>query len=217
MSNSNISNSLNQLSELLQQTEAEQSKTSKNADDKQFVKRRGRAIPPLEKWHPENCGDMNLVIKANGEWLHEFSNMPRQALIDLFDTGLWIEGNNDAPEYYLKTPVEKIRIEVEDVPFLVTDVNVIQQPDASGNPQHWLEFETSTGDVVVLDADHPLEMREFEGQDRPYMPIRFGMDGVLSRQVYMHLTELGEIKQLDDKTQLTLQSGGQNYVLSVAN
>ena len=41
-------------------------------------KREGRAIPPLDKWHPKDVADMDLVIKANGEWWHEGGQMTRE-------------------------------------------------------------------------------------------------------------------------------------------
>lgn len=53
--------------------------------------REGRAIPPLEKWHPEQVDDMDLVIKANGEWWHEGGQMTRESLVSLFATILWKE------------------------------------------------------------------------------------------------------------------------------
>ena len=172
--------------------------------------RRGRSIPPLEKWQPERQGEMDLVIKANGEWWHEGTKITRQSLVDLFASILWQEGS----EYYLKTPVEKLRINVEDVPFLITEVNVIEQKEQGTS---LIEFITSTGDVVHLDDEHPLEMGEYQGEERPYIEIRFGMKGLVSRNVLMHLTKIGELTEHDGKTSLTLHSGGKAYSVTVSN
>lgn len=172
--------------------------------------RRGRSIPPLEKWHPERHGEMDLVIKANGEWWHEGTKITRQSLVDLFASILWQEGS----EYYLKTPVEKLRINVEDVPFLITEVNVIEQKEQGTS---LIEFITSTGDVVHLDDEHPLEMGEYQGEERPYIEVRFGMKGLISRNVLMHLTKIGELTEQDGKTSLTLHSGGKAYSVTVSN
>jgi len=68
--------------------------------------REGRAIPPLEKWHPEQGEDMDLTIKANGEWWHEGVHMTRQSLDNLFATILWKEENAVKVEYFLNTPVQ---------------------------------------------------------------------------------------------------------------
>jgi uncharacterized protein len=123
---------------------------------------------------------------------------------------LWQEGS----EYYLKTPVEKLRINVEDVPFLITEVNVIEQKEQGTS---LIEFITSTGDVVHLDDEHPLEMGEYQGEKRPYIEIRFGMKGLVSRNVLMHLTKIGELTEHDGKTSLTLHSGVKAYSVTVSN
>jgi len=118
--------------------------------------REGRAIPPLEKWHPEDIVDMDLTIKANGEWWHEGGQMTRESLVSLFATILWKEENNGITEYFLKTPVQKIRIQVEDAPLLINDVGIVHEDDMS-----WLEFTTTTGDVVRLDDEHPIVLKAY--------------------------------------------------------
>jgi len=118
--------------------------------------REGRAIPPLEKWHPEDIADMDLTIKANGEWWHEGGQMTRESLVSLFATILWKEENNGTTEYFLKTPVQKIRIQVEDAPLLINDVGIVNENDMS-----WLEFTTTTGDVVRLDNEHPIVLKAY--------------------------------------------------------
>jgi len=118
--------------------------------------RKGRAIPPLDKWHPEDIADMDLVIKANGEWWHEGGQMTRESLVSLFATILWKEENNGVTEYFLKTPVQKIRIQVEDAPLLINDVGIVHEDDVS-----WLEFTTTTGDVVRLDDEHQITLQAY--------------------------------------------------------
>jgi hypothetical protein len=118
--------------------------------------REGRAIPPLEKWHPEDIADMDLTIKANGEWWHEGGQMTRESLVSLFATILWKEESNGTTEYFLKTPVQKIRIQVEDAPLLINDVGIVHEDDMS-----WLEFTTTTGDVVRLDDEHSIVLKAY--------------------------------------------------------
>jgi len=122
--------------------------------------RKGRAIPPLEKWHPKDIADMDLTIKANGEWWHEGGQMTRESLVSLFATILWKEENNSTTEYFLKTPVQKIRIQVEDAPLLINDVGIVHENDMS-----WLEFTTTTGDVVRLDDEHPIVLKAYNSND----------------------------------------------------
>ena len=194
--------------------------------------REGRAIPPLEKWHPEDIADMDLIIKANGEWWHEGGQMTRESLVSLFATILWKEENNGVIEYFLKTPVQKIRIQVEDAPLLINDVGIVQEDDMS-----WLEFTTTTGDVVRLDNEHPIILKAYnpqsddtvneavstehtldtatEAQVRPYMLVRNGLMALIGRNTFYHLTEIGELTEHNGETILTLQSGGESYSLSM--
>ncbi|MCG3861307.1 DUF1285 domain-containing protein [Psychrobacter sp. Ps5] len=197
--------------------------------------REGRAIPPLENWRPEQVTDMDLTIKANGEWWHEGGHMTRQSLVSLFATILWKEENNGAVEYFLKTPVQKLRIQVEDAPLLINDVGIIE-----GQGKNWLEFTTSTGDVVRLDDEHPISLRAYTMKDsddnshsdksknkednksteistqiRPYMMVRNGLEALVGRNAFYHLTEIGELTERDGETILTLQSGDNAYKLSM--
>lgn len=174
--------------------------------------RRGRSIPPLDKWNPEREGEMDMIIKANGEWWHEGGRITRQSLVDLFSTVLWSEGDGELQQYFLKTPVEKLRISVEDVPFLINDVNLVEQEDTVV-----IEFITSTGDVVYLDDEHTLEMGSYQGEQRPYIEVRFGMKGLISRSVLMHLIKLGELSEDNGNTVLKLRSAGKTYSVSVPN
>ncbi len=207
--------------------------------------REGRAIPPLEKWHPEDIANMDLTIKANGEWWHEGGQMTRESLVSLFATILWKEENNGTTEYFLKTPVQKIRIQVEDAPLLINDVGIVHEDDMS-----WLEFTTTTGDVVRLDDEHSIVLKAYNSnksdsndsdfsesdqmnqlstaddvtdsqelastdQVRPYMMVRNGLTALIGRNTFYHLTEIGALSEENGKTILTLQSGGKSYSLSM--
>lgn len=197
--------------------------------------REGRAIPPLEKWDPQNVTDMDLIIKANGEWWHEGAKVTRESLVSLFASVLWKEDNNGTTEYYLKTPVQKMRIHVEDAPLLINDVGIVNENNVS-----WLEFTTTTGDVVRLDDEHSITLKTYDSKDnnaingvdndtrlenmhnietavRPYMMVRNNLTALISRNTFYHLTEIGELSENGKETVLTLQSGGKSYQLSMPN
>ena len=186
--------------------------------------RQGRSIPPLDKWHPKQTADMDLVIKANGEWWHEGALMTRESLVALFSTVLWAEQNEDKIDYYLKTPVQKLRITVEDVPLLINDVGIVEEV-IDGQQLSWLEFTTTTGDIVRLDEAHPITLRAYKPKQtehpfdelpvRPYMPVRNGLTALIGRNTFYHLTEIGDLSEQQGETVLTLHSGGQSYSLSM--
>ncbi len=187
----------------------------------------GRRIPPLETWHPKQVVDMDMVIKANGEWWHEGTHVTRQSLVNLFASVLWKEENESGAEYFLKTPAQKLRIKVEDAPLLINDVGIVNE-NIDGNELSWLEFTTTTGDVVRLDDEHPLVLRNYqnssdrsndngnlESQVRPYMLVRNGLEALIGRNAFYHLTDIGQLSEVDGVTTLTLQSGTKTYQLSM--
>lgn len=171
-----------------------------------------KAMPPVEKWNPKYCGEMDLVIRANGEWWSEGVRMTREPLIKLYSTVLWREEEGDEDRYYLKTPAEKIQIQVEDAPLLVVDV--VQVED---DGQVFIRCTTKTGDVVIADSEHPIVMRTFkhDGVDeiRPYIRIRRNLDALIHRNAFYHLIGWSDLQSTDDGEAMILQSGQTQFVL----
>ena len=164
-----------------------------------------RSIPPLDQWHPKHCGAMDLKVKANGEWWHEGQLIKRQSMIDLFSTVLWKEDG----KFYLKTPVEQIEIEVEDEPLFVNSVEQIQLEGLN-----YIQLSTTTQDVVIVDQEHPIFMREFDGELRPYVHVRFGINALIQRASFFHLVEMGELMENQQgESILLLKSGNFNLQL----
>lgn len=163
-------------------------------------------IPPLEQWNPEFCGDIDMRIARDGRWYYEGSPIGREAMVRMFSRVLWKEGD----KYFLKTPVEKVGIQVEDVPFQV--VSVEHEMGAKGVE---MVFTTSTGDRVRADAEHPIRV-EFDRKTQeptPYLMIRFGMEGRISRNVYYQMVELGRLVEHKHSTELVMDSAGETFSL----
>lgn len=184
-------------------------KNAMNSDDKnlidiaQYLKGvqagHKKSIPDLEQWQPKHCGRMDLKVLANGEWWHEGQKIQRQALIDLFSTVLCKEGQH----FYLKTPVEKIEISVEDEALFVNQVDQVWLHD-----QCYLQLTTTTQDTIIVDAEHPIFMREYLGELRPYVYVRFGLNALIQRAAFFHLVEMGQLLENQQaETILILQSG----------
>ena len=158
-----------------------------------------RSIPPLDQWHPKHCGAMDLKVLANGEWWHDGQLIKRQALIDLFSTVLWKEDG----KFYLKTPVEQIEIQVEDEPLFVNQVDHVEI-----DAKHYIEFTTTNQDLIIVDQEHPIFMREYQGKLRPYVHVRFGINALIQRAAFFHLVEMGELLENEQgESILVLQSG----------
>ncbi len=158
-----------------------------------------RSIPPLDQWHPKHCGAMDLKVLANGEWWHDSQLIKRQALIDLFSTVLWKEDG----KFYLKTPVEQIEIQVEDEPLFVNQVDHVEI-----DAKNYIQFTTTTQDLIIVDQEHPIFMREYQGELRPYVHVRFGINALIQRAAFFHLVEMGELLENEQgESILVLQSG----------
>ena len=165
-----------------------------------------RSIPPLEQWHPKQCGAMDLLVKANGEWWHEGQLIKRQALVDLFSSVLWKEQG----KFYLKTPVEQIEIQVEDEPLFINQVDRVEI-----GQQNYIQLTTTHQDIVIVDEEHPIFMREYAGELRPYVHVRFGINALIQRAAFLHLVELGELSDnAQGETILSLKSGDLHLHLS---
>ena len=139
----------------------------------------GRGLPPVHLWNPAHCGEIDIVIRRDGLWFHEGSPIGREALVRLFSTVL----RRDPDGFHLVTPVEKMRITVEDAPFIATRV------DREGDT---LRFLTNVGDEVEAGPDNEIriEMDEATGEPRPYLHVRRGLEALIARPVFYELVEM---------------------------
>jgi hypothetical protein len=147
---------------------------------------RSGGLPPVERWDPPLSGDIDIRIARDGTWYHEGGPIERLELVQLFASLLKYENG----EYFLVTPVEKWRIQVEDAPFLA--VAVEREVDAGGTSR--LVFTTNTGDQVIAGPEHPLRVSvdPDSGEPSPYLLVRRNLEALLSRPVFYQLAELAE-------------------------
>ena len=135
---------------------------------------------------PMLCGDIDMRIDRNGTWYYHGSPIGRQELVKLFASVL---KRDEFGDFWLITPVEKTRIQVENAPFLAVELF----REGYGKDQI-LTIRTNIDEKTVIDTDHPLEV-EFDPvtqEPAPYITLRDGIRARLSRPVYYELVELGE-------------------------
>ena len=130
-----------------------------------------QARPPVHRWQPQHVGDIDIRIDQNGHWFHEGERIVRDKLVCLFASILWYENG----QHYLVTPVEKLAIVVADVPY------VIQQMEAVQNT--WVAV-TNTHEQVIVGEQHPVELREYLGQYVPYIRVRYDLWARVNRAIY---------------------------------
>lgn len=126
-----------------------------------------------------------MRIDREGIWHHEARPIARPALVKLFATVLRREADGS---HWLVTPVERGRIEVEDAPFVITEL----QTEGEGRGQI-LRLRTNLDDWVTVGPAHPLRLRpprdEPDGMALPYVEVRDGLEGRLLRPVYYELAD----------------------------
>jgi len=143
----------------------------------------GRALPPVERWNPPHCGDIDIRIGRDGTWYHQGTPFARRELVRLFSTIL----RKDPDGFHLVTPAEKMRIRVDDAPF----VAVLLRVEGEGRTQR-LIFTTNVGDETVAGPDNPIRVDTREtGEPSPYVHVRRGLEALIARSVYYDLVELG--------------------------
>jgi len=167
---------------------------------------RDRRLPPVNDWHPAHCGSIDIRIARNGGWYHEGRPIHRKPLYRLFSTVL---RRDEDGEYYLVTPVEKLRIQVDDAPFQAVALEV----QGSG-PAQRLIFTTNCDDRFVCGADHPLRVHidAKTNQPSPYVLVRDRLEALIARAVYYELVELTQLRG----DELGVWSGGSYFVLGSA-
>lgn len=163
-----------------------------------------RKLPPVETWDPPHCGHSGMRIARDGTWFHEGSPIGRKEMVRLFSTVLRREPDG---QYVLVTPAEKLDIDVEDAPFQAVEM----RSHGEGSARE-IAFALDTGDLVLLDAGHPLVIRAGDNGPRPYVHVRGGMDARIARSVYY---ELAAIALAEDEEMPGVWSHGRFFPLDM--
>lgn len=133
---------------------------------------------------PVDCGHYDIRIARDGTWYYRGSPIQRKPLVTLFSSVLKRDGEG---RYWLETPVERGRVDVDDAPFVAVALEV----SGTGDSQI-LTFHTNLDEIVTADRDHRIrvETDPETGEPSPYIHVRGGLDALISRAVYYQLAEL---------------------------
>jgi hypothetical protein len=144
--------------------------------------------PPVERWNPAFCGDIDMRIAADGTWFYNGTPIGRPALVKLFASIL----RKDPDRFVLVTPVERVGIAVEDAPFLAVEMAV--EGEGAGRR---IAFRTNVDDLVRVDAAHPLRFEKDEtGGVKPYVLVRGELWALVTRALTYDLVELAEDREV---------------------
>ena len=155
---------------------------------------------------PIDCGDLEMRITRDGTWFYRGSPIARLPLVKLFASVLRREVDG---HYWLVTPAERGKIEVEDVPFVAVELTA----KGEGREQR-LIFRTNVDDIVTAGADHPLRVETAaDGTPAPYILVRAGLEARLARPVFYELAELGHQERVAGEEQFGIWSNGMFFRL----
>jgi len=164
------------------------------------------SLPPVHLWNPPLSGDMDMVIDREGRWIHEGGEIKRPAMVKLFASILVLEEG----DYFLITPVEKWRIQVEVAPLFV-----IAAERQVRDGHQVIKLTTLTDDVVIVDRQHPLSMQVFPGSDDPLplVLVRRNLQALLSRNQFYEIVGWATESEDSASNELSISSMGERFIL----
>lgn len=136
-------------------------------------------LPPVDQWEPDETGDSEMRIDANGIWFHQGSPINRAAMVRAFSTLLRREADGS---FVLVTPYQKLDIAVEDAPFIA-----VQMESEGHGKDRKMAFRLNTDHLIIAGAENPLRFPADAPQ--PYVRVRGGLEAKLARPVYYELAE----------------------------
>jgi hypothetical protein len=159
-----------------------------------------RGLPPVERWNPPFCGEIDMRIAADGQWFYMGTPIGRPKLVSLFASVLVREGD----DYRLVTPVEKVGIRVDDAPFQAVEMAA----DGEGLTLA-LSFRTNVDDVVSVGPGHGLRFeRDARGGLCPYVHVRRNLWARVTRALTYDLLALGGVEQHGELAMFGVRAGG---------
>jgi uncharacterized protein len=166
-------------------------------------------LPPIHQWHPELSGDIDILIDREGRWFHDSVEIKRASIITLFSKLLKLEGS----DYFLVTPNEKWRIQVDVAPLFVVLASLeIRQG------HQVIVCQTLTGERILIGRDNPLQMKQdvANKQTYPLLLVRDNISALISRSTFYQLVDwsIGRTHQDGQKEQL-IESMGCEFSLGL--
>ena len=170
------------------------------------------AVSPAPRRVPVECGDLPFLIRRDGTWLYRGSPINRKELVCLFASVLKREADGS---FWLETPAERGRIEVEDAPFVAVELDW-----AGDGRQQTLSFRTNVDQVVTAGPDHPIRVAHdlLTCEPTPYILVRpgegeQGIEARINRAVYYELVALAVPEWVGCRRMLGVWSCGKFFPL----
>jgi len=161
---------------------------------------------------PIECGNLPFLIKRDGTWLYRGTPIARKEMVCLFASVLC---RDEDGQFWLETPAERGRIDVEDAPFVVVEMDWT----GCGRDQ-CLTFRTNIDELVSAGPEHPIRIAHdiLTCEPTPYLlvrpgPGRFPIEARICRAVYYELVALAESCLVHGRRMLGVWSRGRFFPL----
>jgi hypothetical protein len=167
--------------------------------------------PPVERWNPPFCGDLDMRIATDGTWFYLKTPIGRPALVRLFASVLKREGD----DYFLVTPVEKCGIKVDDAPFIAVELKI----ERTAGDDRVLHFRTNVDDWVACGPSNALRFEPEAGTGglKPYLHVRRDLWAKVTRALFFDLVEMGEECEVDGEAMFGVTSMGMFFPMAPAD
>ena len=149
-------------------------------------------------------GKIAITIHRNGNWSYQGSVFERTAMVYLLAQNL-VSLNG---HYYLLAPEQLLEIVVEDLPFVVVDLN-------RSSDNRLVTATTNLNSSVIINERHPLYLSNppDSALGVPCVELRTGIAARLSRPMYYQLLEWCELETEEGDQYLRLYSDGCRFEL----
>ena len=167
-------------------------------------------IPPVEKWNPPFCGNLDIRIARDGTWFYLGTPIGRPELVKLFSSIL----KKEEDKYFLVTPVEKVGITVDDAPFVAVDFN--QQNQGGSNV---LVFETQVGDEIIAGPLNPIwiSINQETKEPSPYILVRKNLEALIDRKSFYRLADIGSHTKIENQNWFGVWSSNKFFPLILSD
>lgn len=155
---------------------------------------------PFDSWQPAQCGELPIMINEQGQWFYDGSEITRPAMVKLFASVVCKEGE----QFYLKTPIEKIAIEVQDAPFVIVSWHI--ENTAQGQVMCCVD---NLARQWLISAEQPLYIKNYKNAAVPYLQLPYGCSARVSRSVFY---QWAEIADADERGYFIKSAGGKFYL-----
>lgn len=183
------------------------------------VKRTGRIRPQMRAARKsvvvalhssETSEDAPIRIDKDGKWHARHGPITRHRVLKLYARALRRDGYR---RYSLAAPCDKMRVEVEDAPFIG-----VQLASNGDGAEQELRLRTNLDDEVTIGPEHPVRFeRDVQTSGLiPYVLLHGGLEARCSRSVAFELAALAREEHYGGVEHLGLWSAGVFFPICAA-